>query len=367
VIAVSAQLAQIIRSGGFFHSFVADVTVDGQRVLSDLPLSSCKISANRNAKIRTQANVRIDYSDELGRTVVPSDLNSWMTPYATFLTVSSKISAGGFSEKVLRGDLKIVAVKEPKDSRLRHQGVWFSVGSTVALSLADAFAVTDKERFPIPSSPTSLTSTWGELGTITGLPLLRNVADTPITRAVTYQESRLDAAFDLAQILGGIPYLNPFGQLTIDPDAWGAATEALIIGKDGTVVEVQPDELTDEGIYNQVVVRTYGTDQVGILATAQVLEGPLRYGGPFGRVPYFASSQYITTAPAAQAYADALLPKVSYRPASIYMISCLPDPRREVGDVVTFTKDDIPLTGRIQELELADTGPMTLKVIVDHG
>jgi hypothetical protein len=367
VITVTSQCASIIRSGGFFHEIIGDVIVDGDRKLTEVSLPGCEITQNRNAKIRTQATARLEYSDELGQTVVPKDLNSWLTPYATYMNIFSRISAGGFSEKILRGTLKVIGVKDPRESRVKVNSQWLSIGSSVVLTLADAFVVTDRERFPVASSPSSLASVWAEIGNVTGLPLLRNVVDTTIPRAVTYQESRLDAIFDLAQTLGGTPYVNTFGQVTIDPDAWGTATELLTIGPDGTVIEVLPDELTDEGIYNQVVVRTYGTDQVGILATAQLTSGPLRFGGPFGRIPYFASSQYITTPAQAQAYANSLLPKVSTSPASVYMITCLPDPRREVGDVVPFMKDETLLTGRIQELKLADTGPMTLKVLVDHG
>jgi cell wall assembly regulator SMI1 len=136
------------------------------------------------------------------------------------------------------------------------------------------------------------------------------------------------------------------------------------MGPDGTIIQVRPDDLTDDGIYNQVVVTGQDTAQNPIYADSKLTAGPLRYGGPFGRIPYKASSQFLVTLAQAQAYADALLPQVSGLRAATYVITCVPDPRREVGDVIPFQKDDEDLVGRITKLALADSGPMTLTVQV---
>lgn len=366
-IQASDELGEVVRGGGFQREYVADVVVDGQRVLSDVRLGPCQLKSKGNAKIRNQGTATLVYSDELGRSIVPSDLTSWMTPYATFLNISYRVRAGSFDEKVLQGTFKLVGVSDPRETRVRQGDRLITVGSSVGLNLADAFAVTDRERFPAPSSPTDLSSAWAEIGRLTGLPLLRNVDDVEIPRSVAYEESRLDAVLNLGALLGGIPYVNSLNQVTLQPDEWGDPTESLIIGPDGQIVEVQPDALEDSGIYNQVVVRSHDNEQAGILATAEVGAGPLRYGGPFGRVPYFASSPYVTTEEQAQDYADALLPRVSAVPAAPYFIQCVPDPRREVGDVVPFEHRGEILLGRIIERTLADTGPMSLKVLVDRG
>lgn len=363
----SDDLAAIIARGGFQRSYVADVIVDGERVLADIPLDRCQLKSNGNARIRTQGTATLSYSDEIGRSVVPTDMTSWLTPYATYLNVSYRVSLGEFSEKILRGTMKVVGVSDPKQTRVRFQDRLISVGSKVNLNVADAFAVTDRERFMVPQSPSSLTSVWAELGVVSGLPLLRNVDDAAIPRTVTYRESRLEALFALAAVLEGVPYVNPAGQLTLQPNEWGDETEPLTIGEDGTITAVSPDNLSDEGIYNQVVVRSHdATTQALVLGHAEVESGPLRYGGPFGRVPYFFSSEFITDEATAQSVAESMLPKVSRLPAAQYTIQCLPDPRREVGDVVPFTYDNETLVGRIQELTLADVGPMTLRVSVER-
>jgi hypothetical protein len=368
MITASDELASVIAAGGFSRHYVADVIVDGVRVLTDVPLASCELTSRGSAQIRNQGSAVFHYSDELGTSIIPEDLTSWLTPYATYLNISMRVAVGDFSEKVLRGSFKIVGVSDPSDQTISLAGRLITLNSKVRLRLADAFAVTQREDFPAPGGPASLTSVWDELGRVSGLALLRNVTDAAISREVVYQQSRLTALFDLARILEGAPYVNPAGQLTLQPDVWGAETEPLLVGESGTITRVNPDDLTDEGIYNQVVVRSFAEDQTVVLATAEVEDGPLRYGGPFGRIPYFASSEFVTTEVDAQAYADSLLPKVSSVRAAPYLIQCLPDPRREVGDVVPFTTTSgLELVGRIDEITLPDTGLMAMKALIDRG
>lgn len=366
MITVSDDLAAVLRGGGFSRYFVADVIVDGERKLSDVPLTSCELTSNGSARIRNQGSAVFSYSDELGTSIIPEDITSWLTPYATYLNISMRVAIGDFSEKVLRGSYKIIGVSDPKDQKVTVSDRLLTVNSQVRLRLADAFAVTDRERFLAPSGPASLDSAWDEIARLTGLPVLRNVTDAPITRPIVYDVAVLDAVMALGAVLGGVPYMSPLSQVTVQPDEWGAETEGLSIGPDGTITKVAPDDLTDEGIYNQVVVRSFDTTQQVVLGHAEVESGPLRYGGPFGRIPFFASSELITNEADAQAYAEAMLPKVSSVPATPYNIQCLPDPRREVGDVVPFVKDGEALVGRIAELKLPDSGPMTLKVMVDR-
>ncbi len=366
MITVSPEFRAASFAGGVQRDIVVDVLVDGQRVIEALPVE-CSLKSDGSAKIRTQGTAKLVYSDDLGRSVIPDELTSWLTPYATYLNVSYRIAAGRFEEKVLLGTLKVIGVSDPERSWTRHLGRIITIGSSVSLRLADSFAVTDRERFIAPAAPTSLLSTWQELGAITGLPLSRNVADAPITRSITYQESILEAVFSLGDLLDGVPFINPNGQLEIMPNTWGAVVERLTIGSAGSVNEVVPAELTDLGIYNQVVVRSHDDDQVRILAHRELTSGPLRYGGPFGRVPYFASSQFVTTEGEAADYAESLLPLVSSEPASQFVIRCLPHPWLVVGDVVEFWYNDAYLTGRITQREIAGRGYMTLNVQVRRG
>jgi hypothetical protein len=366
MITVSDELAEAIERGGFQRYFVIDVSVDGERVLSDLRVSECELISDGTAKIRNQGSLVVEYSDELGRSVVPEDLNAWFTPYATRLNVSMVIKHSNIEEKVLRGTYLIRRLGDPASSSVIVGEQRYTVGSRIRVQLADEFRRIERERFPGPTSPTAATG-WDELGLIAGVPLARNVADVNIPRAIPYDDDRLEAVHTIGRLLDGTPYMDPNNRLTIEPDVWGDETAPLLMGETGTVTKLTPDDLTDEAVYNQVIVRTYDDDQVRILATAEVTSGKLRYGGLCGKVPYFASSPWVTTEEDAQTYADAELPKRSTQPAVPYSVQAVIDPRREVGDVVPFTTEDgAALVGRIQHLTLADSGPMTALLLVNR-
>lgn len=369
MIEVSDELAAVLDAGGFQHFYEADVIVDGQIVLERLPLNACQLDGDADRKVLTQGAATIVYSDELGRSIAPEDFTSWMNPYTTSLVLSLVVSAGGgFSERVLRGVMKVVAVSDPREHFVSVNDQLLTVGSSVRVRLADAFHVTNEERFAAPSAPSDLDSAWAEIQRVTGLGVLRNVSDAAIPRSVVYQQSRLDGTFELGQLLGGRPFVSREGLVAVLPDAWGEPVARLQIGAEGLVEAVDPAEWSDSGIYNQVVVRSHDNEQVSVLAAAQVLDGPLRFGGPFGRRPYFYSSEFITTEEQAQDYADAQLPKVSTLPAQNYSIQCAPDPRLEVGDVIEFTdRRENVLTGRIVSQTLPGPGRMSLTVQVQRG
>lgn len=366
MIVASEWLAEAVTAGSAKTAYVADLVVDGQIVLPNYGLEQGELVSDTTAKIVTQGNATFNYSDELGQTIVPSEMTSWLSPFASFLDISYRVSVGTQSEKVLRGRMKITGVSDPQERNIAFQDRLLTVGSSVRLKLKDLFHTTDRERFTAPSGPRDLSSTWKEMGRLTGLPLHRTVPDKSITRQVTYDENRLDAVIDLASILDGTPYVDPLGALAIAPNAWGDPVASLVTGSRGTVSRVDPDDLSDDRVYNQVVVRSWDDQQATVLATSEVTAGPLRYGGPFGRVPYFASAQYITTEAQAKAYAASMLPKVSALPALTYSIQHMPDPRLEVWDVVSFEYRGRMLDGRIQKITLPGTGLQTTVVGVQR-
>lgn len=363
MITASTQLAQAVEDGSFTSGYVADLIVDGQIVLRDVELSGELIS-DGGALILTQGSLTLAYTDDLGRSVVPSDLTSWLAPFASFLDVSYRVTNRIFSEKVLRGRLKVIGVSDPKERNIRFQDRLITVGSSVQVKLADAFHTINKERFETPSQTADLTSAWGELGRLTGLPLSRSVPDATIPRAVVYEENRLDAVGAIADLLKGIPYATPAGELSIAALEWGDVVATLTMGPGGRVSKASADDLSDDGIFNKVIVRSWDDDQATVLASAQIATGPLRWGGPFGRVPTFLSSEFVKTIDQAQEWANRTLPEVSTMNAVSYNIQCAPDPRLEVWDVIEFEKDGITHVGRITKITLPSRGLMSLVVSV---
>lgn len=362
------EFGQVVAGGEPFESSLsADVVVDGQVVLQGHPVAG-ELVSDGSGKVLTQGTVVFVYSDELGTSILPKDITSWLTPWATWLDVSYRVRLGGFDQSILRGRFKVTGVSDPVSRTIRFGQRTLTVGSAVTLKLADLFSVTARERFITPGGPTDLTSVYAEIGRLTGFGLDKSgVPDAPISRTVTYQEDRLEAVFDLAAIVNGTPYMTPAGLTRLAPLDWDATVGKLTVGSKGTVIRADPDDLSGDNVYNQVVVRSTDGQDTTVLAHREVETGPLRYGGPFGRIPYFASSQFVTDPVAAAAYAEAQLPKVSRLPAVRYTVQCAPDPRWEVWDVCTLDAGDGPMPARVDKVTLPGSGPMSLSVLVDRG
>jgi hypothetical protein len=118
------------------------------------------------------------------------------------------------------------------------------------------------------------------------------------------------------------------------PSVWTLST-----GDTGTLISVQ-EATNREKIYNIVVAigESNSNDEekppVSAVARDTNPDSPTYWQGPFGKVPYFYSSQFITTEVQAQTVANALLPTVRGA-AATFDVSTSPNPALVPGDVVT--------------------------------
>ena len=366
MLSASDELAEVVQAGGFDCSYIADVVVDGETVLEGVPLVSAQLDWNAERQVFAQGTCVLAYSDEEGRTVVPDTIADWLTPYATSLVISMVVTTrSGFSETILRGVLRITGVGDPQERWVTVNGTPVALGSSVRLRLADEFDRVASEPFPVPTAPASTDSTWAEIQRLTGLAVRREVDDVAIPRDLAYDLSRIETVFGLGRLLGGRPYVTAPGSVAILTDEWPAESPPIVVGETGRVVPADPAEWTANGIYNEIVVLSHDDSQQGVLGRARIAEGPLRYGGPFGRRPKIVRDDQVTTEAGAVALAERLLPNFSTRPSRRFTIQTLPDPRREVGDVVPFTRENgKEHVGRIVDLVLAAPGVMTVLVEV---
>lgn len=368
---VSASLDQLLDAGtGFSRRYVVDVIYDGQRVLQSIPVSGAAFTSDSTNQVRGGFTCTFAYSDELGETVIPTDLTSWLAPYGTILDVSLVISNGYLTENVLLGSFLITGAGGGTYATTKYGARELVVGSSIHLTCLDLFHRTGKEPFEVPTGPGQLASCWQEMANVTLLPVNRNVADVAIPDATTFDSDRLNTVFALGTLLGGIPFMNRYAQIEVMPTVWPAAGPALKTGPFGLAVDLSPADLTDDGIFNAYAVTTQDStsNQTSILAEAFVAAGPLRYGGPFGRRATTADAPLsVIDGPTATAFANAQLPGVSTVGAATWSFTAIPDPRRQVGDVLPFTgRDGITRTGRIQSLAIPDTGAMTGVLLVKH-
>jgi len=363
---VSDALADVITAGGAQVSYQADVIVDGETAFEALQLAPAQLDWDADRQVLGQGSCSIVYADENGRSIVPETIADAFTPYATTLSMSMRVTSGsGFDELVPMGVFRIEGVSDPRERYTTVNGQRLAIASSMRLRLADEFARVVEEDFPLPQAPSQTSSAWAELQALTGLGVLRVVDDVEIPRDLAYDTSRIGAVFSIGRLLGGRPYVTPSGLLSLLPDEWPDEGPPLTLGADDYVVPADPAEWSAAGVFNEVVVLSFDTSQNTVLGRARITTGPLRFGGPFGRRTKVLRDEQVTTEMQGQELAESALPRYSTRPARRFSTQLFPDPRREVGDVVSFTREnEVTLTGRIVQLTLAAPGAMTVVVEV---
>jgi len=358
-------------SGSFDWRWVADVFSNGVRVIQDAPIINPMFNDDASSLVQGTGSCTITYQGDFGDSIAPAQIGDLLAPFGTQVAVSILVTAGdGFQERVPMGVYLLTETPSIVTTRFAFQGAIISKGDRIDLQLKDLFYGVQRDRFDAPSSAPDLSSVWKEVQRLTGLPVTRTVPDGVITTAVAYQEDKLQAVYDLATVLDATAALTADGTVTMRPNVWPAPVATLSYGDGGTLVDVGR-AMANDNVYNKVVVRTNGADGTAILATAEVKSGPLRTTNsdgslsPYRRVPYFYSSEYITTQAQAQQFANDYLPRVSrLRSVSVRLTELL-NPLRDLGDVLTVNRLGESFTGRVVSIVRNGSGTQETTVVTN--
>lgn len=360
-----------VLKGSFNKRYVADVFYDGVRRLQDVPCTNVTLSDAATSLVQGTGSITLIYQDDFAREIAPKDVGDLFSPFGTQIAVSVIITAGlGFTERIPLGLYEVSETPDIITTRYLFQGGVISKGDQITVSLKDLLAGVQRDEFAVPGAPPSLFSVWAEVQRLTGLPVTRTVPDGPISTTVAYQQDRLQAVYDLATSLDATVCMLADGTLSMRPNDWPDPVDTLASGDDGTLVKVGRG-MANDLVYNQIVVRAYGGGN-GILATAEITTGPLRTQNadgslsPYRRVPYFYTSQYITTTGAAQDYANRNLPRVSQLRSVSVALTEVFNPLRDLGDVITVQRLGETFTGRVTNIT-RDSGPTQVTTVARAG
>lgn len=185
----------------------------------------------------------------------------------------------------------------------------------------------------------------------------------------TWDRERTEALDNLAQSVGWEWYAGPDGEFYIDPLPSIVVNPVVkwIVDSGDTGVTIERQNQTDRArIYNAVVVNGEPPDgrppAYGV-ALDNDPESPLYFGGPFGKVPKFFSSQFITTNAQAQNTAVAMLGDCVCGTRSI-TVTCVPNPKLGLSDIIDVRTDGGDFDGLYFvssfSLPLGPEVPMTL-------
>jgi len=166
--------------------------------------------------------------------------------------------------------------------------------------------------------------------------------ESQLGRSLIAEESRLEVIKTLADGLGKIFYWDEIGRLvfrTIPSETdiiWSVKA-----GRDGVMVQANRS-ISRDGVYNAVVVTGEGADDLNPVRAVAINaqeSSPTFFGGPFGRVPRFYSSSFITTEPQAENAAVNLLRQSLGAPYDVGL-SAVPNPAVRPYDVLRVVYND---------------------------
>lgn len=331
-----------------------------------LEIISGSVSADRASSVRRTATITIN-PDAL----VTPGLRERLNPFGTQLRLWRGIRYPGGAvedEQVFTGRIESVS-----DSL-----------TGVTIRASDSAADIVDARFPNPVPANHYTYVSNKItDVITALikevradaeVIIDDTSVAEVRSGTSWEQERSDALDSLCTQLGAGNewFADKLGVFRVKalPAAITISTPAVWIidsGDDGVLID-RVSELDRSGVYNQVVV--VGEAVGGSLsanAHAEDLDpdSPTLYGGPFGKVPNFYTGQQVTSTIAANELAIQLLVN-SIAATRTLAVTCVPNPRIELGDVVRVFNGRAGVDGMyfVQsfELPLDPETPMTMNL-----
>lgn len=345
-----------------------DAWYDGEQIAENLPGVSGQVTADSTRTVVTSGSLSAAAGDD---SIVPTAWNAALGCYGAILHVRAGLQLpGGGTELMSLGWLRVDSYDTQEQYQPYSSGSspaqWVPRGSQVPVQCSDLMAAVVDARFLAPEQPASLSSVLAEIQrlaqSVPGLAVadFSGYTDAAIPASITYDSGRDAAIAALANVLGRVPYANPDGALDL--------RVAIPMGDPVWSVSVSDTNLPPvsswsrrgdrSGFYNAVVVQ--GQDAAGnaIVGTATEDSGPLRYGGPFGCVPYFVNDPLATTQAAATATAQTRLAGLIAQRTVVVPVTLPPNYALEVGDVVAVeivagdgTGETRTLTGPAQTIQ----------------
>ena len=285
--------------------------------------------------------VRIDATADVRSTLDLATFDTWgelITPYGNELFIERGIDYGnGETEWVSLGYFRI--------DQIEQEAV---PSGALRVAASDRMAQVIDQRLPEPvqyPSSTTLGEVFADMistGPTAPFPGATIEFDDPAVEDDTLgapqlaEESRYEFLRDLATARGKVLFWDHRGVLVVR-DRWAAEVPIVIdAGRDGVLVALNR-HLGREGYYNGVSASgespAEGVPPPHALAINDDPADPLRWGGPFGKVPRFYVSSFITTDAHAENAALNILATYQGLPYTVD-VSAVPNPALEPADII---------------------------------
>jgi len=350
-----------VLAGSFSRRLIVDVFHGSERVMQDLGATAWSFDGDLFADVKHSGTLTIVYQSEKGESLVPEGTDGVLSPYRAKLLLLMEIMAGGFSETITLGYVRVDRIVEAFDRTATVNGAEVVVSSTVRLSFVSLESDVQRGGFYSPEQPPSLTSAFSELRRILPMPVVESVTDAPIPVAVVYEAStggRLKAAQQHSATLGGIGVVDPTGAWAIVRDTPVGQAVELRLGENGTVVDI-PYAIDTETAYTTVVGTFETVDRKPLFSKAQFAFGELLSRDLYPDHVAYVTSDRVTTQAQADAFTQAELKKSLTQRFEV-PVQCVLNPLVELGDLATVVGHSRPVDGRVVKYSLSDSALMTI-------
>lgn len=341
-------------------------SVRGGTVLADnmaVQDVSCTATWDGQQVVREFKATVVDASQEL----LYTDPLSPLAPWGQRLQVRAQLSVGAaYAELVPIGEFRI----EESDGDigaaiLQSNGSWLFAGQQVTVTSRDMLQQLADEAWTTPLQRISGNTVTQELGRVlsgTGVRLSPSVNSTHQPGwGLEYGSTRLDSVLALAKAIDSVVWTDRTGALAlISPDTGTGVTWQYTPGSDVWVT--WNPSATRQDVKNGVLVQSTDNDSTyAIRGAAWETSGPLRWGGPFGRVPEIVVDDRAYSSAGATTRAQTELAKLGKSRVAQVIVKAPSNPAVDVLDTAVIHASDRDMTGLIQAV---DWGEETMKITV---
>ena len=242
------------------------------------------------------------------------------------------------NEPTTSHDSRVIAeygLMKPDSTEAPHERRVFTTSGVVKLECVDLTFDVDRDRFAAPESPGPEATALSEFGRLTAeyFPTVIDpgVADVGLSGHLVFDRERLEACQDLLSRVSARYRMGGDGECHVYPLR---TAPVLRVEPGASLVSVSRKQSID-GLYNHWVVegKDAGND-APVYGAAFIESGPLRYGGPHGKAPFFYSSEMITNVTQADDYAARLRDDFLDSLAVELRVDLVPRPELQAGDYI---------------------------------
>lgn len=352
--------------------------VRGDQVLADnMEVSNVSLTASIDDDgTQITREFKCDVADA-ARELLTTDPMSPLAPWGQRLQVRAELSVGAaYAELIPVGEFRIEAPEgDAATATLQSNGTWLYGGQKISVTcrdmlqqLADETWTTPLQVGDDPANPGQPGTATSELGRVlagTGLHLSPKVTSSvSIGWGLDYGATRLDSLLALAGEISAATaaWTDRTGAVALIDTAVGTGTEwTASPGEDVWVTwNLGADR---QNIKNGVLVQTADDSSIyGIRGADWIKDGPLAWGGPFGRVPEVITNASVYSSAAAADYATQRLATIGKARTAQVVINEPTNPAKDVGDTQHIVTDDRTLTGQIIGIDIGSDATMRTTV-----